>query len=69
METGMEMETDLETDMETETETDKTRTWTRTRTWNWGTFAKHFIRRNCPFSAIWNAAEISRRNSNGAIDL
>jgi hypothetical protein len=25
-------------------------------------FAKYFIRRNCPYSAIWNSSEISRRN-------
>ncbi len=64
----MEIETDMETemDMETETETDNTRTWTwpwtRTWTWNWRTFAKYFIRRNCPYSAIWNASEIARCN-------
>ncbi len=66
----MEIETDMETEtkMETETETDNTWTWTwpRTRTWtwtwNWRTFAKYFIRRNCPYSAIWNASEIARRN-------
>ncbi len=62
----MEIETDMETDMETETETDNTRTWTwpwtRTWTWNWRTFPKYFVRRNCPYSAIWNAAEIARRN-------
>jgi hypothetical protein len=23
---------------------------------------KYFLRRNCPYSAIWNASEISRRN-------
>jgi hypothetical protein len=60
METDMEIETDMETEtnMETEMETDNTRTWT----WNWRTFVKHFIRRNCPYSTIWNASEIARRN-------
>jgi hypothetical protein len=62
METNME----TETDMETETETDNTWTWTwpRTRTliWNWRTFAKYFTRRNCPYSAIRNAAEIARHH-------
>jgi hypothetical protein len=64
----MELETDMETemDMETETETDTTRTWTwpwtRTWTWNWRTFLKYFVWRNCPYSAIWNAAAIARRN-------
>jgi hypothetical protein len=55
---------ETETDMEMETETDNTRTWTwpRTRTWNWRTFAKYFIWRNCLYSAIWNASELSRRN-------
>jgi hypothetical protein len=52
--------------METEAETDNTRTWTWPRTWawtwNWRTFAKYFIRRNCPYSAIWNASEMSQRN-------
>jgi hypothetical protein len=61
-----EREVETETAMDTETETDNTRTWTeprtRTWTWNWQTFAKYFIRRNCPYSAIWNASEISRRN-------
>jgi hypothetical protein len=63
----MEIETDMEmeTDMETETETDNTLTWTwprtRTWTWNWQTFANYFIRRNCPYSAIWNASEIQWR--------
>jgi hypothetical protein len=55
-----------ETDMETEMETDDTRTWTWpqtwTWTWNWRTFAKYFIRHNCPYSAVWNASEISWRN-------
>jgi hypothetical protein len=63
-ETDMEMETDTET--ETEKETDNTRTWKwpwiQTWTWNWRTFAKYFIWRNCPYSAIWNDSEISRRN-------
>jgi hypothetical protein len=38
-------------------------TWPRTQTWtwNWQTFDKYFIRRNCPYSAIWNASEIARR--------
>ncbi len=56
----MEIETDMEKemDMETETETDNTRTWT----WTWRTFVKYFIRRNCPYSAIWNASKIARRN-------
>jgi hypothetical protein len=27
-----------------------------------GTFAKYFVQCNCPYSAIWNALEISRRN-------
>jgi hypothetical protein len=64
----METETNMEmdTDMEIETETDNTRKWTwprkRTWTWNWQTFAKYFIRPNCPNSAIWNASEISLRN-------
>ncbi len=64
MEMKKEREVETETAMETETETDNTRTWTgpRTRTWNWQTFAKYFIRRNCPYSTIWNASEISRRN-------
>jgi hypothetical protein len=57
---------ETETDMETEMETDNTWTWTwpRTQTWtrNWQTFAKYFIRRNCPYSAIWNASELSRCN-------
>jgi hypothetical protein len=55
----MEIETEMEMDMETETETDNTRTWT----WNWRTFVKYFIRRNCPYSAKWNASEIARHNS------
>jgi hypothetical protein len=50
---------EIEMDMETEMETDNTWTWTwpqtRTWTWNWRTFLKYFIRRNCPYSAIWNA--------------
>jgi hypothetical protein len=64
----METETEVETEtaMETETETDNTQTWTgpRTRawTWNWRTFAMYFIWRNCPYSAIWKASEISLRN-------
>jgi hypothetical protein len=64
----MEIETDMETetDMEMETETDNTQTWTwpwtRTWTWNWLTFDKYFIRRNCPYSAIWNASEIAGCN-------
>ncbi len=68
MEMDMESETNMETetDMEMETETDNTQKWTwpqkRTWTWNWWTFAKYFIWRNCPNSAIWNASEISRRN-------
>ncbi len=61
-----ESEVEMETAMETESETDNTGTWTGpwtwTRTWNWRTFAKYFIRRNCPYSAIWNASEISWRN-------
>jgi hypothetical protein len=47
------MDMATETDMETETETDNTRTWT---------VAKYFIRCNCPYSAIWNASVLSRRN-------
>jgi hypothetical protein len=68
MEMDMETETNIETetDMETEKETDNTRKWTwpwkRTWTWHWRTFAKYFILRNCPNSAIWNATEISWRN-------
>jgi hypothetical protein len=62
----METETETERDVETERETDNTRTWTwtqtQTRTWNLRTFATYFIRRNCPYSTKWNAAEISRRN-------
>jgi hypothetical protein len=53
---------ETEADMETETETDNSWTWTwprtRTWTWNWRIFAKYFIWRNFPYSAIWNAAEI-----------
>ncbi len=51
-------ETDIEIETDMKTETDNTRTWT----WNWLTFAKYFIQRNCPYSAIWNASEIARRN-------
>jgi hypothetical protein len=64
----IETETDMETEteIETGTETENTRTWTwprtRTWTWNWHTFAKCFIWRNCPYSAIWNVFEISRHN-------
>jgi hypothetical protein len=57
---------ETETNMETETETDNSRKWTWPRKWTWTwnrrTFAKYFIRRNCPNSAMWNASEISRRN-------
>jgi hypothetical protein len=56
----METKTNMETEMDMEMETNNTRK--RTWTWNWRTFAKYFIRRNCPNSAIWNASEISRRN-------
>jgi hypothetical protein len=60
---------EIETDMETEMETDNTWTWTwpriRTWTWNWRTFVKYVIRRNCPYSAIWNASEIARRYFQG----
>jgi hypothetical protein len=52
------MQMDMETDTETETTTDSTRTWT----WNWQTFTKYFIRRNCPYSAKWNASKIAWRN-------
>jgi hypothetical protein len=52
--------------MEMETETDNTWTWTwtrpRSRTWNLGNFCKYFLWCNCPYSAIWNALEISWRN-------
>jgi hypothetical protein len=47
METQTEIETQM--DMETETETDNK-------------IAKYFIWRHCPYSAIWNVSEISRRN-------
>jgi hypothetical protein len=53
---------ETETDMETETVNTRTWTWPRTWTWNWQTFAKYFIWCNCPYSAIWNASEIARRN-------
>jgi hypothetical protein len=46
--------------METETEIDNTQT--QAWTWNWRTFKKYLIRRNNPYSTIWIASDISRRN-------
>ncbi len=70
MEMDMETETnmEMETDMETEMETDNTWKWTwpRKRMWTWNrrTFAKYFIRRNCPNSTIWSASEPLHNGNN-----
>jgi hypothetical protein len=60
----MEMDMETETDMKRKLTTHVTWTWPRTQTWTcyWRTFAKYFIWHNCPYSAIWNASEISRSN-------
>ncbi len=70
METGMETETyiETETDMETESnmETETNNVRIRTWTWNCGTFVKYLIQHNSPYSTVWIAFDISRRNFHGA---
>jgi frataxin-like iron-binding protein CyaY len=63
-ETDMEMETDMETETNMETEPDNARI--RTWTWNCGTFVKYLIQHNSPYSTVWIASDISRRNFHGA---